>query len=85
MNSSFITSRPDLDPNCLTLSWYSQMIFLNVNFEKNNQQTSKEHAKLPSMQRVKRLFEAAHDKRQNDTYRYHLYVKFLFKLASIAS
>ena len=42
---------PELDPNCFTLWWYSWKIF----FEKVNlkKKSTKKHAKLPSMQRVK--------------------------------
>ena len=36
---------PDLDPNCLTLWWYSRKNFDNVNFEKN-QQTTKRACKI---------------------------------------
>ena len=42
---------PDLDPICLTLRWYSWKNLKKVGFEKN-QQTTKEHEKLPSSQRV---------------------------------
>ena len=42
----------DQGPNCLTLRWYFLKIFFQkVNFEKN-QQTTKKHEKLPSMQLV---------------------------------
>ena len=44
--------RPDLDPNCLTLMVFLKDFFENVNLEKINLQTTKKHAKLPSMQRV---------------------------------
>ena len=43
---------PDLDPNCLTLRWYSLKIYLTNNFRKKCTD-DKKHAKLPSIQRVK--------------------------------
>ena len=47
---------PDLDPNCLTLWWYSWKIFFKKdNLKKQNPQTTKKHAKLPSMQRDKQV------------------------------
>ena len=44
---------PDLDPNCLTLWWYSWKIFLKKLIFKKNLQMTKKHAKLSSIQRVK--------------------------------
>ena len=45
---------PDLNPNCLTLWWYSLKIFSKkFKKKKKNPRTTKKHAKLPSMQRVK--------------------------------
>ena len=41
---------PDLDPNCLT-HIFLKYFFEKFSFEKN-QQTTKKHEKLPSMQRV---------------------------------
>ena len=44
---------PDLDPNCMTLWWYSWKTFLkNLILKNKNPQTTKKHIKLPSMQRV---------------------------------
>ena len=48
---------PDLDPNCLTLTVFLKEFFEKVDFEKN-QQTTKEHEKLPSRQRVKAWYLA---------------------------
>ena len=46
---------PDLDPNCLTLWWYSRKIFFkNVNLKKKHR-WQKKHAELLSMQRVEQL------------------------------
>ena len=47
--------KPDLDPNCLTLWWYSWKIFLKkvILKKKLTDVKKKKHAKLPSMQRVK--------------------------------
>ena len=44
---------PDLDPNYLTLWWYSWKICFWKKFKKNILRRQKKHAKLPSMQRVK--------------------------------
>ena len=41
---------PDLDPNRLTLWWYSWKNFSKKTILKKNQQTTKKHDKLPSMQ-----------------------------------
>ena len=43
---------PDLEPNCLTLWWYSWKIFLKKLFFFKNPQMTKKHEILPSMQRV---------------------------------
>ena len=45
--------KSDLDPNCLTLWWYSWKNFLKKLLLKKSPQTTKWHAKLPNMQRVK--------------------------------
>ena len=42
---------PDLDPNCLTLWWYSCKNLLKTIILKKNQWMTKEHVRLPSMQR----------------------------------
>ena len=39
--------RPDLDPNCLTLWWYSWKIFSKKLILKKNQQATKKHEKIP--------------------------------------
>ena len=44
--------RPDVDPNSFTLWWHSWKNFLKMLILKTNQQTTKNHAKLPNRQRV---------------------------------
>ena len=47
---------PDLDPNCLTLWWYSWKIFWKEFIFKKNPQTTKKHAKLPACKELKAMW-----------------------------
>ena len=51
--------RPDQDPNCFKLWWYSWKNFLKKLILKKNQQTANIHAKLPSRQIVKIQYSMA--------------------------